>query len=350
MGDPSSRSGTVDIEQLGELVGYLRRGGWIGGQEQPRVANLAGGISNRTVLVVRSSGEAWVLKQALSQLRTKAEWHSSPLRIHREAMGMRWLERLAPGSIAPLVFEDHEHHLLAMRAVPAPHDNLKVLLLAGRVEQDLIAQFGELLATVHRRAYEQREAVAQAFSDRSFFESLRIEPYYTYTASQVPAAAAFLEDLIARTRTRRLTLVHGDFSPKNVLVHDGRLVLLDHEVIHFGDPAFDVGFSLAHLLSKANHLASCRERLAEVSVLYWRVYRDGLGEVPWLEDLEAVAVRHTLGCLLARVSGRSLLEYLDEAERSRQREAAVALMTEVPRGVPDMVHAFLGRIHEHVDD
>ena len=63
-----------------------------------------------------------------------------------------------------------------------------------------------------------------------------------------------------------------------------------------------------------------------------------------------MAVRHTLGCLLARVSGRSLLEYLDEAERSRQREAAVALMTDVPRSVADLVHAFLGRIHEHADD
>jgi aminoglycoside phosphotransferase (APT) family kinase protein len=350
MADSSARSETANIEQPAELVAYLRRGGWIGGQEQPRVTNLAGGVSNRTVLVERAGGEAWVLKQALEQLRTKAEWHSSPLRIHREAMGMRWLERLAPGSIAPLVFEDHEHHLLAMRAVPPPHDNLKALLLAGQIEQDLIAQFGALLATVHRRAYEQREAVARAFADRSFFESLRIEPYYVHAASQVPAAAAFLDGLVARTRQRRLTLVHGDYSPKNVLVHASRLVLLDHEVIHFGDPAFDVGFALAHLLSKAHHLPSCRERLADASLLYWRVYREGLGNVPWLDDLEVMVVRHTLGCLLARVSGRSLLEYLDEAERGRQREVVVALMAAVPRGAADLVNAFLERIHEHADD
>ena len=44
----------------------------------------------------------------------------------------------------------------------------------------------------------------------------------------------------------------------------------------------------------------------------------------WAADLETRAVRHTLACLLARVVGRSPLEYLDAAERSRQRECRTA--------------------------
>src|SRR5205085_211857 len=108
--------------------------------------------------------------------------------------------------------------------------------------------------------------------DTSFFESLRLEPYYAYTAERVPAARAFLNGLIAETRSNPVALVHGDFSPKNILVRSNKLVLLDHEVIHFGDPAFDLGFSLTHLLSKANHLSEHRDRFGKAAIRYWNAY------------------------------------------------------------------------------
>src|SRR5205823_8859415 len=90
----------LDIEQPDALVAYLRRSGRIGPDECPRVRVLAGGVSNRTVLVERRApaghAEAWVLKQALPKLRVPVDWFSSPARIHREALGLRWLARLAP--------------------------------------------------------------------------------------------------------------------------------------------------------------------------------------------------------------------------------------------------------------
>src|SRR5439155_6949025 len=130
--------------------------------------------------------------------------------------------------------------------------------LAGRIDLDYVEQFAMILGTIHGRASESTVPLAQIFDDRSFFESLRVEPYYAYTAERVPDARAFLRALIDDTRARRFTLVHGDYSPKNILVHQGRLILLDHEVIHWGDGAFDVGFALTHLLSKANHLPAHR--------------------------------------------------------------------------------------------
>ncbi len=306
---------------------------------------LAGGVSNRTVLVERPTGEAWVLKQALEKLRVSVDWFSDPERVHREALGLRWLQELAPpGSITPLVFEDHEHHLLAMEAVPEPHENWKTMLLEGQVRDEHVQQFGRLLGEVHRNAHERREELAPIFEDRSFFESLRLEPYYGYTATQVPAAADFLHALVDETRACRISLTHGDYSPKNILVHEGRLVLLDHEVIHFGDPAFDLGFSLTHFLSKAHHLPDLRVAFAQAANLYWWTYLRAVGEADWVEDLEPRAVRHTLGCLLGRVAGRSPLEYLDEEERLRQKEAVLALMPRTPTTVPELVEGFIGRL------
>jgi aminoglycoside phosphotransferase (APT) family kinase protein len=335
----------LDIEQPGALAAYLRETGKIGPEEAPRVTNLAGGVSNRTVLVERESGEAWVVKQALAKLRVAVEWLSSPERIHREALGMRWLGELAPpGATTALVFEDFDHHLLGMAAVPQPHENWKTMLLRGEVEPEHIAQFGRLLGTVHRASRERRAEIEPVFEDRSFFESLRLEPYYVYTASQVPEAAPFIESLLARTRATRETLVHGDYSPKNVLVHDGRLILLDHEVIHFGDPGFDLGFSLTHLLSKAHHVPGKRAAFQQAAVAYWHAYEETVDDRDWAEKLEPRAVRHTLSCLLARVAGKSPLEYMNQTERARQRQAVVELMAAPPATIPDLADRFVALI------
>ena len=337
---------TLDIERPGSLVGYLRATGRIGEDEEPAVSVLAGGVSNKTVLVERpAAGGAWVVKQALSKLRVATDWFSDPERVHREALGLRWLAELAPkGMITPLVFEDHENHLLAMEAVPRPHENWKIVLLDGRLEADHVEQFGRLLGTIHRGGYERREEAARVFEDRSFFESLRLEPYYGYAAEQVPAASGFLRALVEETRARHETVVHGDYSPKNVLVREGDLVLLDHEVIHFGDPAFDLGFSLTHFLSKAHHLPEKRKAFAQAARLHWSIYREEVGDLPWAKDLEKRAARHTLGCLLARVAGRSPLEYLNEEELARQREAVLALLGDQPGSVPRLVEDFVGRL------
>ena len=326
-------------------MAYLRAAGRIEPGEHPGVTRLDGGVSNRTVLVERTSGEAWVLKQALTKLRVPVDWYSSPERTRREALGLRWLARLAPeGTVPAFVFEDHGHHVLAMEAVPPPHRNWKALLLAGRVEDDHVEQFGRILGTIHRRAYEVRDEVARVFDDRTFFTSLRLEPYYRHTAANVPAAAAFLHDLIEETWAHRITLVHGDYSPKNVLVYQGRLKLLDHEVIHFGDPAFDVGFALTHLLSKANHLAPARGTFAAAAARCWQVYHPLIEDLEWAGALEARAVRHTLGCLMARVAGRSKLEYLDAAARRRQGRAAGALMDAPPDHIDELIHRFIEQL------
>ena len=341
-------AGELDIERPEALLEYLRASGRIGPREQPRLQRLAGGVSSRAVLVEREApADSWVLKQALPKLRVAVDWFSSPERMRREALALRWMPELVPAGSAPaLLWEDPEAHLLAMTAVPQPHVNWKTALLQG-LELEHAEAFGRLLGTVHRRAWERRAEIQRDFADRSFFESLRVEPYYRYTAGRIPEAAPFLDVLIAQTDRVTETLVHGDFSPKNVLVHDGRLVLLDYEVAHFGDPAFDVGFSTAHLLSKANHLRALEARFARAATESWRAYRAEIDATPFGGAVEPRAVRHTLACLLARVDGRSPLEYLDAQARLRQRAAAVALMQAPPATMPALVTSWQEALREH---
>lgn len=342
----------IDIENGAELLAYLHASAFIAADETPHIQVLAGGVSNKTVLVKRESGEAWVFKQALPKLRVAADWFCSPDRILREAEGMRHLFDLAPpGTITRLVAEDPANYLLVMEAVPEPHANWKSLLLGGSIEPDHFRQFGALLANIHTRSIAQSATLASVFDDRSYFESLRLEPYYAYALTNVPEAE-FLKDLIEGTRLRRFTLVHGDYSPKNILVHNNQLVLLDHEVIHFGDPAFDVGFSMTHILSKAHHMPPHRETLLAQATLYWETYRNTLGDTSWDPHLERYAVLHTLGCLLARVAGRSPLEYLSPVARARQQAMVLSLVNQPPPTVPNLIARYAVELKErnHAND
>ena len=266
-----TRRGEVNIEDHAALLAYLRDRDLIQAYEKPIFHTLAGGVSNRTVWIQHAQREDWVLKQALEKLRVQVDWFSAPERIQREAAGLRRLSATIPGHVPESVFEDSEHHILAMTAVPQPHINWKTALLKGCTDLRFARSFGSLLAKIHN-AVEQHPALAQEFAERRFFEELRLEPYYGYSAAQVPRAHDFLQQLIEDTRSRRFTLVHGDYSPKNVLIYQGKLTVLDFEVIHFGDPAFDIGFSLTHFLSKAHHLPAHRTAFLEMAYEYWQSY------------------------------------------------------------------------------
>jgi aminoglycoside phosphotransferase (APT) family kinase protein len=230
-----------------------------------------------------------------------------------------------------------------MTAVPAA-TNWKALLLSGAVDRDHFRTCGELLGAIHRESARRRAALQAQFADLTFFESLRLEPYYEYTASIVGSAAGFLMTLAADARAHKLSLVHGDFSPKNILVAGTQMVLLDHEVIHFGDPAFDIGFLLAHFLSKAHHVTAHRGELLHGLLAFSCSYRDAIRSCDWAPAVEPRAVRHALGCLLARAAGRSRLEYLTEAERSRQTEACVRLVQKPPGAIQALAGAFIQEI------
>lgn len=333
----------LNIEDADQLLTYLQTTNRLLKSETPRFVNLQGGVSNRTVWVPRQDGRDWILKQALEKLRVQVDWFSAPERIHREAAGLRSLSKVIPNHVPTFVFEDMDFHILAMSAIPKPHENWKTTLLHGEPILQHAVQFGELLAHIHN-AIEKYPQIAHGFADRKFFEELRLEPYYAYTASQVPPAQKFLNTLIQDTRQRQQALVHGDYSPKNVLLYEDRLYILDYEVIHFGDPAFDIGFSMTHFLSKAHYRDTHRKTFLDMASAYWQTYSATISERLMSQSLEIYAVRHTLACLLARVAGRSPLEYLDTTYRERQRDIVIDLMDAEIETIPNLITHFAYRL------
>jgi 5-methylthioribose kinase len=315
----------LDIEDFDALQDYLLLRGHSKAGEAVSFTTLTGGVSNRTVRAIWADGRSWVLKQALPKLRVNIDWFSSPERIKVEAEALRWLNRVAPPGTTPaFVLEDATNHLMVMEAIPEGNENWKSILLTGEVVLEQFKQFGSLLGTIHRHSSASSLEVSRTFADTTYFESLRLEPYYLFTAQSTPAAASFLKALAGEVLLHKVSLVHGDFSPKNTLLYQGKLILLDYEVVHWGEPAFDVGFALTHFLSKAHHLPGARVRFAEASRVFWEAYWKEIVELDWAKTLEPKVVRHALGCLLARVAGKSPLEYLTTPELARQKDIVLA--------------------------
>ena len=168
---------------------------------------------------------------------------------------------------------------------------------------------------------------------------LRVNPYYRRIAEVHPELQAEIELLIATLPKHAFTLVHGDFSPKNVLVSGSELMLVDFEVGHYGDPAFDTGFFLSHLILKTIWSAELRGDYAPLVQHFWQAYRATLAPIldtPMWMSLEERTIFNLAGCLLARVDGKSPVDYLNEHQREEVRQLASLLFRSPPETVAEV--------------
>jgi 5-methylthioribose kinase len=170
--------------------------------------------------------------------------------------------------------------------------------------------------------------------DRQFFFDLRLDPYYRQIAAVHVSLAPEIDRLIAAVCAERHCLVHGDFSPKNLLVHNDRLFLIDFEVGHYGDPAFDLGFFLSHLVLKAFYHAPRDGPFFDLIDEFWSGYcaqMDGAVSHGELDALVGRAILNFAGCAMARLDGKSKIDYLkDGAKCDAVRELCRTVFKDQP--------------------
>lgn len=340
---PETGPDPLDIESPNHLLRWLEEQELVAPSEKIKTSVLAGGVSNRTVRV-QAGGRDLIVKQALSRLRVEDEWFSPTDRILTEFAALEVYGSLLPGQVPEPVRQDRERNIIAMAAVPEPHANWKTRLLQGCVDPGSWQEFGRMLAHVHDKARPQIDRLPARLQSKMHFHSLRLDPYYLVSGLRVPRAADFMQDLVNAATNSRNTLVHGDYSPKNVLLQDRRLWLLDFEVSHVGTPWFDVGFALTHALAKALWSPLRRTQFLQGAEAFWDGYRQRSGPALAQDGGEAAGCRHTAGCLLARAVGRSRLEYLNDAQLDRQCALALGLMANLPSTIPDLIREIAGQL------
>ena len=278
---------------------------------------LAGGVSS-DIWRVELAERTICVKRALPRLRVAQRWEAP---VERNLYERRWLEvaaRAVPGAAPNVLAGDDAAGLFAMQYLDYPV--WKERLRSGDADPAFARRVGDSLARIHA-ASAGREEIARLFPTDEIFHAIRLEPYLVATAERHPDLRERILFLSNRTANKRLTLVHGDVSPKNILVAPQGPVFLDAECAWYGDPAFDLAFCLNHLVLKSFWVPGvtagfrrCFEVLCEAyfPLVTWEP-AEGLGE--------RVATLLP-GLLLARVDGKSPVEYLDDGQRAAVRTLA----------------------------
>ena len=314
-----------------DILAVLRRAGLLDFGDEPEGEPLTGGVSS-DIWRVRLDRRPVCVKRALAQLRVKADWRAPVERSSFEAAWMRIAAQVVPAAVPELLFEDRAAGALVMAYLdPAAHPLWKEQLRLGEANSATAAAVGARLGRIHA-ATARRPDVAALFPTDAIFHDIRLEPYLLATAQAHPGLATALRRLARRTATTKLALVHGDVSPKNILLGPDGPVFLDAECAWYGDPAFDLAFCLNHLLLKCLWTPEAAPRLLACFDALAGAY---LGLVDWEpgSELEARAAGLLPGLFLARVDGKSPVEYvtaLEDKERVR-RVASAFLIAPVDR-------------------
>jgi len=334
--------GRVEIARMGaddpDLMTFLRRAGLAEADETPSPVPLTGGVSSDILRIDLKRGPVCI-KRALAQLKVEQDWQAP---VARNAFEVAWMEAanaIVPGAAPVVLAHDEASRLFVMPFLaPDRYPLWKDELRQGRVDLAAAAEVGRRLAAIHGASRNDAE-VARRFGSDDIFHAIRLEPYLEATARAHPELAPRLMDLVRATATTREALVHGDVSPKNILLGPDGPVFLDAECAWYGDPAFDVAFCLNHLLLKCLWTPPARHEFLAAFDALVAAYRDTIGEAG--AAIEHRAAHLLPGLLLARVDGKSPVEYVsDEADKSLVRRVASALLKVPPPHLSDVRQAW----------
>ncbi len=300
---------------------------------------LTGGVSSDIVEVVLDDGSSLCAKRALPTLKVASVWEAPVERNHFEVAWLRLAGQIVPGAAPKVLGEDQVNGVALLEFLPAERFLLwKAELLNGAFDASIAPAVADALGRIHAATWRD-EAVAAAFATDAMFDALRLDPYLRTLAQRTPDLAEPILAVLERTATTRLALVHGDVSPKNILVSrdDGHPVLLDAECAWYGDPAFDAAFCLNHLLLKAVHVPTLKDDLLAAAGIFYDAW---MARLPDEGRAAGERVAALLPCLmLARIDGKSPVEYLDETKRALVRTIARPLIAKPPATVAAVIEA-----------
>ena len=300
---------------------------------------LAGGVSS-DIWKISARGETFCLKRALPKLRVAAVWEAPVERNRTERLWCETANSIRPGVAPTILAHDDGRHLFAMAYLPpATHRLWKNDLAAAHVEPAFAEAVGAAIGDIHR-ATAGRADLAQRFDTLAIFERIRIDPYLREVARRHADLAGPIGAMADALAGRRIALVHGDLSPKNILIGPGGPVLLDAECAWYGDPAFDPAFCLNHLLLKSVWRPDALARLIESARAFWGAYAPRIG---WEEPaaLEARVAALLGALLLARIDGKSPVEYIfADADKDSVRRVARNLVLTPRARVADVLAAW----------
>jgi aminoglycoside phosphotransferase (APT) family kinase protein len=296
-----------------DFLDTLRRDGVLR-QPDAKLMPLTDGVSSE-IFRVDDGEDSFVVKRALAKLKVKEDWTADVNRNRSEQLFIEYVARFLPRAVPSLRPGPKDRGYFAMELLGPEFTNWKQILLRGEARVEDAEEAATILGRIHAHSAGESEA-AQQFDTTANFTQLRIDPYLLTTGRRHPDLRPLFEAEAQRLASTRQCLVHGDFSPKNLMLSPSRMVLLDCEVAWYGDPAFDLAFLLTHFHLKALYHAPRQTGLTKMCQAFWQRYIEETSRTTDLQALEPRVGRLLLMLLLARIDGKSPVEYLRNQQQA----------------------------------
>ena len=287
---------------------------------------LAGGIAS-DIALVETDYKKFCVKFALPKMRVKADWYAPVERNRTEFLWLKLAAELAPECTPNLYGYSDTVHGFAMEYLQGPNTYMWKSSLFEKSPSTTVADsVGRLIGRMHASSAQPGFNRAQ-FDSKNIFYDMRIEPYILHLSAKHPELRTIFAHVADKLHSSEISLVHGDVSPKNIMIHNDRTILVDAECASMGEPAFDIAFCLNHFFLKAILRPDCKKDFLNAALAFWESYQSWINWEPIsILEQRIASLLPILG--LARIDGKSPVEYFGPKEHEQVREIVIPLIVE----------------------
>ena len=273
----------------------------------------------------REKKKKFCIKRALKKLTVKEDWFAPVDRSNFEAKYFKICKSISPNSFPKVLGHDQDRYILAMEW----YDNNKYKLWKTKLLNNYVNKYdaimvAKILAKVHSFFYMKKNYEKHFFNDKTFHD-IRIEPYILFTSRFYPQFRGKFLSVAQSLKKNKTTLIHGDFSPKNILIGRSHPIVLDAETACWGDPSFDLAFCFNHFILKSIHKNN-KKKFLEIGKYFIESYLEKID----FENVDSFLFRFFSILplfILARVDGKSPVEYFNFRDKETARKFGLKLLS-----------------------
>lgn len=315
----------MDITKKEDMISYLKDNGIISDAEPYSINYCSGGVSC-PVALIETGGRTLLIKQGRARLAVKEEWLADPARTNLEGKGAAYYHKYLPETQPDVLINDEENHIFVREAIPAGCHMWKADLMEGILDFKVARRTMEVMATVHSCSAKDPD-VPHVFNNYNNIYELRVSPYIQFVAKKYPQLAKVSDEVSDLIMNTHQVLVHGDYSPKNIIVTPEREVcVVDSEPVHCGNAICDVSNFTTHIVLKSAYLRKYSAAFLNMLVDMTDTYFSSI-DFADPKVVEANCMKALGMIVLARIDGKSPAEYItDEETKDLVRKMSFALI------------------------
>jgi len=269
---------------------------------------LAGGVSSE-VYHVRTNKNNYCIKRSLKRLLVKKKWIANTNRIKFEYLWLKHCQNILKRNIPNTYeFNDKKKYIVMEYLKTSQYKTLKQLFFKRIININTIKLISKHLYKIHSNSSNYKTKKIFEGNYKNFYD-LRLDPYFNEVGRVYPKYKEYIKKINENYIKNSSTLVHGDFSPKNILVDKNKIIYLDAECCNFGDPVFDLVFFTNHLLIKSIFLRDKSQEFIKLYLSFYKEYLSNLSTKNFNSYIDRI-IKMTPIMLLSRIDGKSPVEYI----------------------------------------